>query len=622
MIEEYERVNWVNGETPVNETNLNKMDLGIKNNNDAIEQLQTDVSGKQATLVSGENIVTINGQTLLNSGNITIKGNDIPTITIALAQVLTTGEDSYTQAKFIRINNLTSEQETTLANEDYPVIKLDVTALYAQQIVSAPYIWVKRNTQTSINNIELIQFSCGGEEFWYENYQTDIAIKSVGCAALVYVPSLHIFDLTMTSISMPDYYKGLGISMNLGQSIQKGEGDYSLEQKGNTTNNVKGASAVGDSSVAFGIGDSYEYQVTNNMTVLVFDSSVTMNSSWQNLVVKCGNEYRRILSVDVTNKSITIDSAFTNSSETITIQIITQVALGEASMVTGFHNTATHDYQTVVGKYNDNKATSLFEVGNGVDASHKDNAFVVYQDGHATVGGMGTNPGNKTITTKEYVDGGLALKADDASVVHTAGNEIITGIKTFKTDTSGLGFAIRTDLTNIKFTASNSGPAVFNLLSGGTESFPTTGTNPMGNLKISTLGYLIMQDSYGFSYLKLPSQKGLSSNAATLVVDDDVVHKTGNMAETINGQKTFTSPLIAKGTYYDGAVELTTHTGGYGGQINFKGDGHYDSNVTLITEDYPAGTDTTTYTQKLQRKNGVLAIIYHLKRWILKNFQI
>ncbi len=468
MIDEYERVNWVNGETPVNETNLNKMDLGIKNNNDAIGQLQTDVSGKQATLVSGENIVTINGQTLLNSGNITIKGNDIPTITIALAQVLTTGQDSYTYAKFIRINNLTSEQETTLANEDYPVIKLDVSALYAQQIVPAPYIWVKRNTQTLINNIELIQFSCGGEEFWYENYQTDIAIKNVGCAALVYVPSLHIFDLTMTSISMPDYYAGLGISMNLGQSIQKGEGDYSLEQKGNTTNHVKGASAIGDSSVGFGIGDSYEYQVTNNMTTLVFANDVIINTNWQNMVVKCGNEYRRILSVDVENKSITITSAFSNPSETITIQIITQVALGEAAMVNGKYSqafeTAGHaegiackstaeaahaegyytlanqsyahssgmytvatgiaayaggigtwagqNYQTVVGKYNDNKATSLFEVGNGTDASHKDNALVVYQDGHVVVGGMGSNPGNKTVTTKEYVDGGLALKRD------------------------------------------------------------------------------------------------------------------------------------------------------------------------------------------------------------------
>jgi hypothetical protein len=53
--------------------------------------LNTDLSGKQATLVSGTSIKTINGQSLLGSGDLTISGGsggatlaDVIALSIAL----------------------------------------------------------------------------------------------------------------------------------------------------------------------------------------------------------------------------------------------------------------------------------------------------------------------------------------------------------------------------------------------------------------------------------------------------------------------------------------------------------------------------------------------------------
>lgn len=52
-----------------------------KANADAIAQLQTDVAGKQNTLVSGTNIKTVNGVSILGSGDATIPGTPLTKIT-------------------------------------------------------------------------------------------------------------------------------------------------------------------------------------------------------------------------------------------------------------------------------------------------------------------------------------------------------------------------------------------------------------------------------------------------------------------------------------------------------------------------------------------------------------
>ena len=177
----------------------------------------------------------------------------------------------------------------------------------------------------------------------------------------------------------------------------------------------------------------------------------------------------------------------------------------------------------------------------------------------------------------------------DRDVVHKADNETITGIKTFKTDTGGQGFAIRTNNTNINFTTGNSGPVLFNLLSNSTTSFPTTGTDPMGNLRISSLGGITLQDNNGFSYLKLPSQKGSSGSYATLAVDGEVVHKTGD--EPITGTKYFVFEPPS-GSEYTYKISLQPHEMAGTNKIvhtNDNGTTNYkltlpDKNGTLLTD--------------------------------------
>ena len=52
----------------------------------------------------------------------------------------------------------------------------------------------------------------------------------------------------------------------------------------------------------------------------------------------------------------------------------------------GYRTIAGYDYQTVCGFYNDNKNTTVFEVGNGV-MEQRNNAFEVYKNGDAKIHG-------------------------------------------------------------------------------------------------------------------------------------------------------------------------------------------------------------------------------------------
>lgn len=132
---------------------------------------------------------------------------DISTLVVALSQIVGSGNDAYTSTPYIRFTP-TAEQEEILENEKNQIIKLDLSAL--GDSAPAPYIWIKRNTKVKILTYDALQFSCGGEQFWYDNYETDIAIKNVGNGALVYVPTLHTCDITLASISIPDLYAALG----------------------------------------------------------------------------------------------------------------------------------------------------------------------------------------------------------------------------------------------------------------------------------------------------------------------------------------------------------------------------------------------------------------------------
>lgn len=56
-------------------------------------------------------------------------------------------------------------------------------------------------------------------------------------------------------------------------------------------------------------------------------------------------------------------------------------ANGAYSHTQNYNTIAENHSQTAIGKNNDNKSTTLFEVGNGADANNRSNAFEVYSDG-------------------------------------------------------------------------------------------------------------------------------------------------------------------------------------------------------------------------------------------------
>lgn len=132
---------------------------------------------------------------------------DVAKIAIALTQITGSGTDSYTSTPYIKFTP-TDEQKAIFTNEKIQIIKLDLTAL--GDSAPAPYVWVKRNSQVKISTNDVYQFSCGGEQFWYDNAPTDIAIKNVGNGALVYVPALSSCYISFASISLPDLYLALG----------------------------------------------------------------------------------------------------------------------------------------------------------------------------------------------------------------------------------------------------------------------------------------------------------------------------------------------------------------------------------------------------------------------------
>ena len=74
----------------------------------------------------------------------------------------------------------------------------------------------------------------------------------------------------------------------------------------------------------------------------------------------------------------------------------TSVASGLHSFAHGQYVTAGYAQQSVLGRYNDNKSTSLFEIGNGADANNRSNALEVDASGNVVAGGNITDgQGNK-----------------------------------------------------------------------------------------------------------------------------------------------------------------------------------------------------------------------------------
>lgn len=94
-------------------------------------------------------------------------------------------------------------------------------------------------------------------------------------------------------------------------------------------------------------------------------------------------------------------------------------AKASSAFVGGYYNIADYHYQSVLGLCNDNKESTLFEIGNGtyetktdadgkayIDITSRKNAFEVYLDGHAELQVQGTT--DNSVVIKKYLNDTIA----------------------------------------------------------------------------------------------------------------------------------------------------------------------------------------------------------------------
>lgn len=94
-------------------------------------------------------------------------------------------------------------------------------------------------------------------------------------------------------------------------------------------------------------------------------------------------------------------------------------AKASSAFVGGYYNIADYHYQSVLGLCNDNKESTLFEIGNGtyetktdadgkayIDITSRKNAFEVYLDGHAELQNQGTT--DNSVVIRKYLNDTIA----------------------------------------------------------------------------------------------------------------------------------------------------------------------------------------------------------------------
>lgn len=134
------------------------------------------------------------------------------------------------------------------------------------------------------------------------------------------------------------------------------------------------------------------------------------------------------------------------------------IAEGLYSTAFGNQTRAGYNNQFIVGKFNNNKLDTFFEVGNGADDSNRSNAFEVYTDGHAEISAMGST--DKSVTTKKYVDDKVAAipggGGETWEVISDTTTEFDTPVSqiVINQDTNGNSFSLKKMRVFIDFTVS------------------------------------------------------------------------------------------------------------------------------------------------------------------------
>lgn len=199
------------------------------------------------------------------------------------------------------------------------------------------------------------------------------------------------------NITKSELADALGISPDL--NVENGIGDYSLQQKGDTTNHSKGASAIGDNSVAFGLGDDYLFDIapmpdpqslTNNKLIIY---GTNVNSNWKDMVLEVrtseseGESFVEGRYHIISTDTLSIAINRTTKIDDITskyLHIKTQYAFADASSVKGEYNQAFGEASSVEGIVS--KSTELATASHTEGYYNLSNQAYVHTEGKNNIG--------------------------------------------------------------------------------------------------------------------------------------------------------------------------------------------------------------------------------------------
>lgn len=112
------------------------------------------------------------------------------------------------------------------------------------------------------------------------------------------------------------------------------------------------------------------------------------------------------------------------------------MARGDYSHAQNYLTRAMDDYQTAIGKYNDNNSDNAFEIGNGTSDNNRSNAFAVDWHGGAAFGNV-----SRTFKVIEYTHPFSALSSGNAmnwSEVVSEPGYVPIGVVGFRTSMQAL----------------------------------------------------------------------------------------------------------------------------------------------------------------------------------------
>lgn len=311
-------------------------------------------------------------------------------------------------------------------------------------------------------------------------------------------------------------------------------------------------------------------------------------------------------------------------------------ATGNYTHAGGYYNTAGYPYQTVVGRFNNNQMTTLFEVGNGTGTTDRKNALEVYSTGdvvidgqlyvgstiydmnHNAISAVEANPSGSATTplsklkvadTIFSVGGGVSDVAWDATnkkLTKTAGgttSDIVTGATilnglTSAQVTTALGYTPPTQDTNTHRPIQVNGSQILgnnttalNLKAGsnmsitnssGTVTFTATDTNTHRPIQVN--GSQVLGDNTTALNLKAGTNVTLSSSGGDVTIS-------------------------ASGGGSGASMSKTRYTVYYSSWSTSQGGGYYTYNLALSTQlnvNYPpnvyiSGSGNTTEPSDTQK---------------------